>query len=354
MERVEKLREELEARRVDAFVSTKNVRYFAGTSAVTAVVISSSKTTLICPRLELDRAKREGFFKDIMVFSPYKVVGCKGENLFFGEPWQLIGKLLRKAKARTVGLDDKKADFVRKLKKAHNATYRDMSKLIIEMRKVKSEVEIELMRRSAQLAMKGMQRASELIEKGRTELEIAAEVEYTMRKNGSEGTPFATIVASGRNSWLPHATASQKRLREGELIVVDLGAIYKGYVSDMTRTFALKPTPKQLEFIDAVKRSQDAALRKIRDGISAAEIDKTARNSVGLSGFERFYLHNTGHGVGLEIHEPPYLSPNSKDVLRKGMVITVEPGIYMPKVGGARWEDMIVVKSNGYLPLTKF
>jgi len=229
-----------------------------------------------------------------------------------------------------------------------------MSKLVAEMRKVKSDLEIELIRASARLAVKGMQRAAELIEEGRTELEIAAEAEYVMRKNGSEGVPFATIVASGKNSSLPHATASKKRLRRGELIIVDLGAVYKGYASDMTRTFAIKPTPKQLKLIEIVKQSQNAALQMVREGARAAEIDKTARGVIGESGLESFYLHNTGHGVGLDIHEPPYLSPKSKDLLREGMVITVEPGVYVPRVGGARWEDLIVVKSEGYLTLTKF
>jgi Xaa-Pro dipeptidase len=354
LENVKRLMGELEARGVDALVSTKNVRYLAGTSAASAVVISRGKNTLICPRLEFDRAKRESFFKDVRAFSQYRVAKRKGENLFFGEPWQLIGQLLKQMKARKVGLDGVKADLLGKLKKVHRASYLDMSKLVAEMRKVKSDLEIELIRASARLAVKGMQRAAELIEEGRTELEIAAEAEYVMRKNGSEGVPFATIVASGKNSSLPHATASKKRLRGRELIIVDLGAVYKGYASDMTRTFAIKPTPKQLKLIDIVKQSQNAALQMVREGARAAEIDKTARGVIGESGLESFYLHNTGHGLGLDIHEPPYLSPKSKDLLREGMVITVEPGVYVPRVGGARWEDLIVVKSEGYLTLTKF
>jgi Xaa-Pro dipeptidase len=197
-----------------------------------------------------------------------------------------------------------------------------------------------------------MRTAAELIEEGRTELEIAAEAEHEMRKAGSEGTPFNTIVASGRNSWLPHATATNKRLRSGELIVVDLGATHKGYVSDMTRTFALSPTKKQSELIDAIKRAQAAAIARVRDGIRASDVDSVARKVASRAGYARFYLHSTGHGVGLDVHEPPSLSPSSKEILRSGMVTTVEPGAYVRGVGGVRWEDMVLVTKNEYKLLT--
>jgi len=197
-----------------------------------------------------------------------------------------------------------------------------------------------------------MKRVAELIENGRCEIEIAAEAEYAMRKAGSEGVPFNTIVASGKNSWLPHAGATNKRLRRGELIIVDLGATYKGYASDMTRTFAITPTRKQRKLLEIAKQAQKAAIKRVRAGIKAADIDRAARKVFRLAGYERFCLHGTGHGVGLDIHEPPSLSPESEDILRKGMVITVEPGIYVHKIGGARWEDMILVTAKGFKPLT--
>jgi Xaa-Pro aminopeptidase len=202
------------------------------------------------------------------------------------------------------------------------------------------------------LAMKGMRCATELMEIGRTELEIAAEIEYEMRKAGSEGTPFNTIVASGKNSWIPHATATRKRLQRGELVIVDLGAIYKGYASDITRTFALEPTRKQLKLIEVVKRAQRMAFAKIKDDLKANEVDRIARRTITLAGYAKFYPHGTGHGVGLEVHEPPSLTPESKDILRRGMVLTIEPGIYVPSVGGARFEDMILVTKDGKEVLT--
>ncbi|MBC7099566.1 M24 family metallopeptidase, partial [Candidatus Bipolaricaulota bacterium] len=168
-----------------------------------------------------------------------------------------------------------------------------------------------------------------------------------------EGTPVPTIVASGSNSWLPHSTATSRKLRSGELIVVDLGATFNGYASDMTRTFALSPTRKQLRIIQVVKGAQRAALERIKDGVAAKQVDAAARKFIGRAGFGQFFNHGTGHGVGLEIHEAPSLYPLSRDTLRSGMVLTVEPGIYIPGAGGARWEDTIAVKAGGYETLTQ-
>jgi Xaa-Pro dipeptidase len=232
------------------------------------------------------------------------------------------------------------------------ASYRELPELMLELRKVKSGREVALLRKAARIAAGGMRCAAELIEVGRSELEIAAEAERAMRKAGSEGTPFPTIVASGKNSWLPHASATRKRLRRGELVVVDLGAIHKGYASDTTRTLALAPTSKQVRLLELVKRAQAAAIARVKAGIQASTVDKAARRAVSRVGYARFCPHGMGHGVGLEIHEPPALAPDSKDILREGMVITVEPGIYVPRLGGARWEDMVLVTKGGREVLT--
>ncbi|MDH5685960.1 MAG: aminopeptidase P family protein, partial [Hadesarchaea archaeon] len=234
----------------------------------------------------------------------------------------------------------------------YTANYRELPGLMLELRKIKSREEVSLLRRSAKIATKGMRCAAESIAVGRTELEVAAEAEREMRVAESEGTSFPTIVASGRNSWLPHASATRKRLRRGELVVVDLGAVYKGYASDMTRTFALSPTRKQLTLIELVRRAQKAAIGRVRNGAKTSDVDKAAREIISRAGYAKFSPHGTGHGVGMEIHEHPGLAPDSKDILREGMVITVEPGIYIPNVGGARWEDMFLVTKEGRKPLT--
>ncbi|MEM2674793.1 MAG: M24 family metallopeptidase, partial [Candidatus Hadarchaeales archaeon] len=202
--------------------------------------------------------------------------------------------------------------------------------------------------RSARIAEAGMKRASELIEPGRTEREIAAEAEYLMRKSGSEGTPFPTIVASGANSWIPHATTSDRVLQKGDHVVVDLGAIYQGYCSDLTRTFRVGKEGSPL--IEKVRTTQEQIREEVREGAKAGDLDSLARKKLGKDA--KFFAHGLGHGVGLRIHERPSLGPGSKDVVREGMVITLEPGLYVPKRGGARWEDMFLVKKDGCLPLT--
>lgn len=346
------LRAELKARGLDAFVAIRNARYLSGTTAAAAVIVSMREPTLLCRRLEFDRAKRESIIKDIQAYFPRRVPVRRGERVYFGEFWQLLAERLRELNAKKVGYDNLGWETLRKLRNAHRADYCELPELIAEVRKIKSKREISWLRKAAELAIQGMARAAELIEEGRSELEIAAEAEYAMRRGGSEGTPFNTIVASGENSWLPHATVTRRRLRRGELIVVDLGAIYKGYASDMARTFWLTPTRKQLKLLNVAKRAQGAAIKRVRDGAQAASVDRAARGVIRRAGYEKFCLHRTGHGIGLEIHEAPSLAPGSEDILREGMVLTVEPGIYVPKIGGVRFEDVVLVTEENCELLT--
>ena len=351
---VKRLRDELAKRGLDAFLAFQNTRYLAGTTAAKVVIVPSrDEPLLLCSRLELDGAKRESWIKDVRAFSRWKAPLRRGERVNFCELWRLVVDCLRGLDARAIGYDSAKGEFMRRLRSAHAASYRELPELVLELRKVKSRDEVRLMRKSAEIAARGMRCAIELIKEGRSELEIAAEIEREMRVAGSEGTPFPTIVASGRNSWVPHASATRKRLRRGELVVVDLGASFNGYASDMTRTFALTPTRKQLKLLQIAKRAQQAAIARVRAGVAAKVVDAAARGVIARAGYARFSPHGTGHGVGTEIHEPPGLAPDSKDILREGMVITVEPGIYVPWIGGARWEDMVLITKNGCELLTK-
>lgn len=353
IERIRRLKEEISGRGLDAFLAVQNARYFAGTTAGSAVIIPvDGEPVLICSWLELERAKRESWIRDIRAFSRWKTAPKRGEQVYFREPWLLLAECLRDFGARYIGFDGMRSETLRKLRGAHNASYRELPELVLDLRKLKSKQELRWLEKSAEIAVKGMRCAEEMIEAGQTELEIAAEVERTMRLAGSEGTPFDTIVASGRNSMLPHATATRKKLRRGELVIVDIGAKYNGYASDMTRTFAVDPSQKQLKLMELVRKAQQSAIKKVRGGASASTVDRTAREIISSAGYAKFYLHGTGHGVGLDVHELPSLAPQSKDILRSGMVITVEPGIYLPRLGGARWEDMLEVTQKGHKLLT--
>lgn len=350
--KIERLRKKLEEKGLDAFLSKQNAHYLAGSSAANIALVTGKESILLCRRLERDRAKRESKIKKIKAFAKSKIPLREGEEVLFGETGEVVGGILKELDVKRIGYDWLKDETLEKTKEIHEAEYLKEPDLIWDLRKIKTPNEIKRLKKSAEIATRGMRRAEELIEPGLTELEIASEVEYEMRKSGSDGTAFDTILAAGENSLLPHARPADKKLREGELIIVDLGARWKDYRSDMTRTFALSPTPKQEEIIKVVKEAQKAALEKVEAGIEAREVDEAARKIFRRNDYEKFFLHGSGHGVGLDIHEPPSLNPFSEDVLEENMVITVEPGIYLGEVGGVRFEDTVTVKEGGYEKLT--
>jgi Xaa-Pro aminopeptidase len=223
-----------------------------------------------------------------------------------------------------------------------------------ELRKVKDENEIELMRKANALTSEGMRVAREVVAAGVKEYEVAAEIEYAMRKQGSYGTAFETIVASGPCSAYPHGGCSEREIRKGDLVVVDVGAAYKFYRSDMTRTFVVgKPSEKQKKLYQTVKTAQEKAFEAIKPNVKAKDVDAVARKIIEDAGYGECFVHSLGHGVGLEVHEPPTLSPESKEVLAVGNVVTVEPGIYLVGYGGVRIEDTGLVQRNGAEKLTK-
>ena len=216
--------------------------------------------------------------------------------------------------------------------------------LILKLRSVKDEQEIQLIRDACRLASLGMKVASEIIRPGIKEKEVAAEVEFAMRERGSDGTSFDTIIASGPASAFPHGSCTNRVIREGEFVVVDLGATFSFYRSDMTRTFvAGKISQKQRRIFETVKQANQKAFETIKPDVSAAEVDGAARRVIVAADFGDFFVHNLGHGVGLEVHEAPVLGPDSKDTLIAGNVVTDEPGIYLPGYGGVRIEDTVLV-----------
>jgi len=227
------------------------------------------------------------------------------------------------------------------------------NRFLQEFRKVKDENEIKLMRRAGELTSEGMRVAREIMAAGVKECEVAAEIEYAMRKQGSSGTAFETIVASGLGSAFPHGGCSEKEIREGDLVVIDVGATYKFYRSDMTRTFvAGKPSGKQKKLYEVVRAAQEKAVEVMKPNVKAKDVDAAARKVIADEGYGKYFVHGLGHGVGLDIHEPPTLSPASEDVLAASNVVTVEPGIYLVGYGGVRIEDTVLVQRNGTEKLT--
>jgi Xaa-Pro aminopeptidase len=222
-----------------------------------------------------------------------------------------------------------------------------------QLRAVKDVEEIALMRKAAELTSLGMKTAQETIRADLTEIEVAAEIEYVMRKNGSYGTAFETILSSGPASAFPHGGCTERKIRKGDLTVVDIGAVYKNYRSDMTRTFvAGEPSEKQEKIHAIVKGAQDRAFAAIKPGAKTSKVDAAGRQAIAKAGYGEFFVHGLGHGVGLDVHEAPTLNSISKEKLKAGNVVTDEPGIYLVGYGGVRIEDTVLVTEVGAEKLT--
>lgn len=225
--------------------------------------------------------------------------------------------------------------------------------LIEELRKIKDLGEIERLRLAADITDRALANIRSELAQGRSERAIAQLLEQTMRSFGADEASFPTIVASGPNSALPHASPTERTLANGDLVIIDVGARVDGYGSDMTRTFMIgSPSAEQQDLFDAVSRAQSAGVALVRSGVAASELDAICRQSLAGDHLEEAFLHGTGHGIGLEIHENPILSARTKETIRSGYVITIEPGAYVAGLGGVRIEDSVVVTDAGCDPIT--
>lgn len=229
---------------------------------------------------------------------------------------------------------------------------RNASSLFAALRIVKQTAEIEQIRRASAILEKGIAAGFEYMSPGRTEREVAFAIEQKLARSGAEDVPFCA-VQSGPNSAMPHFERSTKKIARGELVVVDVGSTFAGYHADITRTFCVgQPSGLQQRVFDHVFAAQQAAIDSVQPGQVAEEIDRVARQVIAQAGFGEYFIHRAGHGLGLEVHEEPYIRAGSKTALRAGMVFTVEPGIYLPGKFGVRIEDNLVVTQEGYENLT--
>lgn len=222
------------------------------------------------------------------------------------------------------------------------------------LRLVKDDVAMASIRHGSDIAFDSFCAVREMLVAGTRETDIALALEVELRKRGASKASFDIIVASGKQSALPHASPGEKKVEDGDLVVVDFGAVYKGYHTDETCTFKIgSVSQKAAEIYDIVLEAHDRAIEHVRPGIRAADVDKVARDYIKNKGYGDYFGHGTGHGVGLEIHELPVISEKSEDVLEEGMVFTVEPGIYLPGTGGVRIEDMVHVTASGAEIITR-
>jgi Xaa-Pro dipeptidase len=310
---------------------------------VVLLVAPGQVPALVLPELEMLKV---GLF-------PYKVQPfAYGEN---PSEWEAA---FRKA-AQALGLDGKRIGVeprqmrlleFRYIKAgAPEADYPDASDVLSELRLRKDKVEVEAMRRAVQIAQSALEATLPLIKIGMTEKELSAELVMQLLRLGSDPEmPFAPIVSGGPNSANPHASPTDRKLQSGDLLVVDWGAAYNGYISDLTRTFAVGQVDAEYEKIHKIVQEANAAGRAAaKPGAPCADVDKAARAVIEKAGYGKYFTHRTGHGIGMEGHEDPYMRGDNMQILEPGMAFTVEPGIYLPERNGVRIEDNVVITENG-------
>jgi Xaa-Pro aminopeptidase len=338
--KVEKVREKLDEFDIDAILINHlpNIRYLTGFSGSSALCLITKENSFFITdfrykeqaKIQVRGFKRmiainESFFELIerkKIFNGLRKIGFEAEHL----PFSAYAKI--KGKFKNI-----------KLVPTYN--------LIEEISAVKTSEEVNFIKEAIKISERVFNEILSLIKPGISEIEIASEISYLQRKNGAERDAFDIIVASGWRGALPHGVATDKKIKKGELVVIDFGCVYNGYHSDITRTIAVgKISSEARKIYNIVLEAQKIAIESVRSGMKANELDAVARNYIKRKGYAKFFKHSLGHGLGTEIHTLPRISPRSDYALKDGNVITIEPGIYIPGFCGVRIEDDILVNST--------
>ncbi|MCC2632012.1 MAG: Xaa-Pro dipeptidase [Patescibacteria group bacterium] len=344
--RINSLRELLAESKVEALIVSNpaNVRYlsdFSGSDAL-LVISGNSQALFTDSRYEATASEEVGPSIEVRISSSLL---------------KNVAQWLRSKGFRKVGYEADSLTIT---------TYKDLESILEEnelvatsglverLRLYKDQTEVSSIQKAAEIVDQCFAHICGFIHPDVSEAEIAAELEYQMKTRGATQTSFGTIVASGKNSARPHAVPGQKKVRSGDLITIDMGAVVEGYCSDFTRTICIgQPTEEQEKIYGIVHSAQQKALAAIRPGIRGCDLDAIARTIISDAGYGAQFGHSLGHGVGLCIHEAPRISRTSTDILQPGMVITIEPGIYKEGWGGVRIEDLVLVTKEGHQNLTK-
>jgi Xaa-Pro aminopeptidase len=347
--RLDRLRPLIASASCEALLVTKihNVQYLTGFSGSTAqLLVRSGDATLLTDGRYGEQAREQ--LKAHGVEAEVEVDRTKSNHEPLRRLVRGIGRLGLESADITWGA-------VRDLEIVLSGTTMVPTRGLVEsLRRVKDSGELARIERAADIADIALAQLKHRLLDGVTDREMAAELELEMRRRGADGVAFDTIVAAGPDGAKPHARPSGRAIAEGELVVIDFGARVDGYRSDMTRTLCVgEPGSRARELVDAVLAAQRAGVRAVRPGATARSVDEASRSLLVEAGLGEAFLHGTGHGVGLEIHEAPAISADSVDILEEGAVVTVEPGVYIDGLGGVRIEDTVVVTADGARPLTK-
>ncbi|KJS22443.1 MAG: hypothetical protein VR72_05145 [Clostridiaceae bacterium BRH_c20a] len=344
--RIDKLKEKLILLGLDSFLvmSPLNRRYLSGFTGTSGILLITLKQSFL--------------FTDFRYIEQATSQALKYQILKHDFPFtKTLLEVLKRMPIETMGIE---SDFVtckqfNELEEQLNSIKILPQEGIIEgLRLLKDEDEINCIKKAAQIADDAFDYILGVIKPGMKEIDVALKLEFFMRSQGAAAPSFETIVASGSRSALPHGVASEKNIEKGDLVTMDFGCIYNGYCSDMTRTVVIgQPTPKQREVYQIVRDAQLKGLDAIRAGLGANEVDLKSRSYITSKGYGEYFGHGLGHGLGLNVHENPSLSPRDNTELLTNMVVTIEPGIYLPQWGGIRIEDLVVINDTGCNNLTR-
>jgi Xaa-Pro aminopeptidase len=348
--RLEKLRQKLAENELDAILISQadNRRYLSGfVGSAGYLLVSRDKAILATDSRYVEQAKEQAPDFEI--------------SRIEGEPNKWFLQLASEMGAKRIGFESSDLSFAayRRLTEALSQIQERFQLvptegLVESIRAVKEEEELRLISKAIKLTDTAFERVSKNLRPGITEKEAAWELERYIRENGGEGVAFELIVGSGPNSAFPHARPTERRLREGEPIIIDMGAKVEGYCSDLTRTICLgEPTETFKRIYDIVLGAQLTAIATLEVGMSGEQADRLARTVIEEADYGDSFGHGLGHGLGLNVHEPPRVGKNSTDTLAEGMVTTIEPGIYLPGWGGVRIEDVAVLEEGRARVLSK-
>ena len=339
-----KLRQALIDLNIDALLITNeyNRRYMTGFTGTAGVaVVSKDDAVFITDFRYTEQAQAQ--------IQDFRIVQHNGP--IFAE----VATQVALMGAKTIGFEKDSMSYATYeiYKDSVKSDFVPVSGVIEKIRLIKTQEEINIIKAACEIADNAFTHILDYIKPGQTELDVSNELEFFMRKQGATSSSFDIIVASGVRSALPHGVATDKVIEKGDFVTLDFGALYNGYISDITRTIAVgQPSEKLVEMYNVVLESQLLALEKVGPGMTGIEADAVARDYLKSKGYGEAFGHSTGHGIGLEVHEGPGLSFRSNTVLEPNMVVTIEPGVYLPGIGGVRIEDDILITEAGNERLT--
>lgn len=355
-QRINELTDWLQEKNLDALFITApdNVFYCSGflsdphERVLALVLFPKAEPFLVCPQMEIEDAKHAGWSGDILGYSDIE------------DPWEKISTWIQKRSVQIRKLAIEKEHLtVERLEIIQGhfsqpALFPAEEKLRL-LRMVKTEDELLKIREACRLADYAIEAGVNEITDGKTEMEVLAAIEYEMKKSGVSQMSFSTMVLTGVNAASPHGTPGNTKIKRGDLVLFDLGVVYEGYCSDISRTVAYGDiSDKQQDIYESVLKAQEAAVQFSKPGVSCSEVDQTARRIIESHGYGDYFPHRLGHGLGISVHEYPSVTETNPLLLQPGMVFTIEPGIYVPNVAGVRIEDDIYITETGCEILTKF